>query len=50
VVGGGRESYDDWHAENLVVLARKWQAGDVGKVGVEGIGGRRWERSIVGCS
>lgn len=32
----GKASYESWDAEDMLVLARMWQAGDVGTVGGEG--------------
>lgn len=32
----GRGSYESWDAEDLLCMARCWQAGDVGSVGGEG--------------
>lgn len=36
------KGYDDWAPEDLVLLARKWQACDVGKVG----GGGDWQQAL----
>ncbi|RDW82078.1 homoserine acetyltransferase like protein [Coleophoma cylindrospora] len=37
--------YESWDAENLLALARKWQGGDIGKVGG---GGQGYEKALQG--
>jgi len=36
------EGYEDWDAEDLLILARQWQAGDVGKVSGNG----NWKQAL----
>ena len=40
----GQESYEGWDAEDLLILARMWQAGDVGAVG----GGGDYRKALEG--